>query len=171
MSSRWCGTEVRKGGCQLRHHLTAVQIDEITLPNSSTVPSHNERGGQGRSKHFPLTAMKAGLRRLASFQGRIDGTQIEIQTKRAPMTSFSSKRSHVTLRAQTIVGSVNMRLVLRPHIKVSVCDISGLTHHPWLNHDQRLKRSLLEQANADRNDHLDVYPNWRVGEKHVWLEF
>ncbi|GBO14575.1 hypothetical protein AVEN_80035-1 [Araneus ventricosus] len=39
----------------------------------------------------------------------------------------------------------------------------GLIHHPWLNHDQRLKGNLHEQANADRSDQLDVYPNWRVG--------
>ncbi|GBN36967.1 hypothetical protein AVEN_216704-1 [Araneus ventricosus] len=45
-----------------------------------------------------------------------------------------------------------------------------LIHHPWLNPDQRLKGNLHEQANADRNDRLDVSPNWRVGEKLVWLE-
>ncbi|GBO09493.1 hypothetical protein AVEN_51909-1 [Araneus ventricosus] len=46
----------------------------------------------------------------------------------------------------------------------------GLIRHPWLNHDQRLNGNLHEPANADRNDRLDVYPNWRVGEKLVWLE-
>ncbi|GBL80155.1 hypothetical protein AVEN_29140-1 [Araneus ventricosus] len=46
----------------------------------------------------------------------------------------------------------------------------GLIHHPWLNPDQRLKGNLHEQANADRNDRLDVSPNWRAGEKLVWLE-
>ncbi|GBM84173.1 hypothetical protein AVEN_171976-1 [Araneus ventricosus] len=46
----------------------------------------------------------------------------------------------------------------------------GLIHHPWLNPDQRLKGNLPEQANADRNNRLDVSPNWRVGEKLVWLE-
>ncbi|GBN35569.1 hypothetical protein AVEN_1088-1 [Araneus ventricosus] len=33
-------------------------------------PSDTERDGDGRSKHFPLTAKKAGLRRLASSEGR-----------------------------------------------------------------------------------------------------
>ncbi|GBM86698.1 hypothetical protein AVEN_222222-1 [Araneus ventricosus] len=46
----------------------------------------------------------------------------------------------------------------------------GLIHHPWLNPDQQLKGNLHEQANADRNDRPDVSPNWRVGEKLVWLE-
>ncbi|GBN88583.1 hypothetical protein AVEN_80092-1 [Araneus ventricosus] len=46
----------------------------------------------------------------------------------------------------------------------------GLIHYPWLNPDQRLKGNLHEQANADRNDRVDVSPNWRVGEKLVWLE-
>ncbi|GBM66503.1 hypothetical protein AVEN_23769-1 [Araneus ventricosus] len=41
------------------------------------------------------------------------------------------------------------------------CIIYGLIHHPWLNPDQRLKGNLHEQANADRNDRLDVSPNWR----------
>ncbi|GBM11203.1 hypothetical protein AVEN_133930-1 [Araneus ventricosus] len=41
----------------------------------------------------------------------------------------------------------------------------GLIHHPGLNHDQRLKGNLHEQANAGRNDRLVVYPNCRVGEK------
>ncbi|GBM53300.1 hypothetical protein AVEN_259292-1 [Araneus ventricosus] len=40
---------------------------------------------------------------------------------------------------------------------------NGLIHHPWLNHDQQLKGNSHEQANADRNDQLYVYPNWRVG--------
>ncbi|GBM35949.1 hypothetical protein AVEN_71929-1 [Araneus ventricosus] len=53
---------------------------------------------------------------------------------------------------------------------VSRHEINGLIHHPWLNHDQRLKGNLHEQANADRNYQLDVYPNWRVGEKLVLLE-
>ncbi|GBL66409.1 hypothetical protein AVEN_243915-1 [Araneus ventricosus] len=43
-------------------------------------------------------------------------------------------------------------------------DTNGLIHHPWLNHDQRLKGNLHKQANAERNDRLDVYPklaSWR----------
>ncbi|GBO12811.1 hypothetical protein AVEN_231768-1 [Araneus ventricosus] len=46
---------------------------------------------------------------------------------------------------------------LRPWVGQS----NGLIHHPWLNPDQRLKGNLHEQANADRNDRLDVSPNWR----------
>ncbi|GBO13812.1 hypothetical protein AVEN_75214-1 [Araneus ventricosus] len=30
-----------------------------------------------------------------------------------------------------------------------------------VSHNQRLNWNLHEQANADRNDRLDVYPNWR----------
>ncbi|GBM52289.1 hypothetical protein AVEN_51722-1 [Araneus ventricosus] len=47
---------------------------------------------------------------------------------------------------------------------------NGLIHHPWLNHDQQLKGNSHEQANADRNDRLDIHPNGRVGEKLVWIE-
>ncbi|GBO23113.1 hypothetical protein AVEN_213194-1 [Araneus ventricosus] len=46
---------------------------------------------------------------------------------------------------------------------------NGLIHHPWLNHDQQLKGNSHEQANADRNDRLDIHPNGRVGEKLVWI--
>ncbi|GBL89011.1 hypothetical protein AVEN_255167-1 [Araneus ventricosus] len=53
---------------------------------------------------------------------------------------------------------------------VCKCTYNGLIHHAWLNPDQRLKGNLHEQANADRNDRLDVSPNWRVGKKLVWLE-
>ncbi|GBN39182.1 hypothetical protein AVEN_15522-1 [Araneus ventricosus] len=55
-------------------------------------------------------------------------------------------------------------------IGISLLKYHGLIHHPWLNPDQRLKRNVHEHANADRNDRLDVSPNWRVGEKLVWLE-
>ncbi|GBN14052.1 hypothetical protein AVEN_274703-1, partial [Araneus ventricosus] len=48
--------------------------------------------------------------------------------------------------------------------------LNGLIHHPWLNHDQQLKGNLQEQANADRNDRLDIHPKGRVGEKLVWIE-
>ncbi|GBO37195.1 hypothetical protein AVEN_3288-1 [Araneus ventricosus] len=51
-----------------------------------------------------------------------------------------------------------------------ICLTDGLIHHPWLNPDQRLNGNLHEQANADRNDRLDVSSNWRVGEKLVWRE-
>ncbi|GBN84811.1 hypothetical protein AVEN_40879-1 [Araneus ventricosus] len=43
----------------------------------SIEPSHTERGCPGRSKNLPLTARKAGLRRLVSSEGRDPNKVVE----------------------------------------------------------------------------------------------
>ncbi|GBM64204.1 hypothetical protein AVEN_159588-1 [Araneus ventricosus] len=102
--------------------------------------------------------------------GHFKNTKVEASVHKVMCCTFRNESADPTPQKEDWIRLRPKGTNPQNRIRNSDSDTYGLIHHPWLNHDQRLKGNLHEQANADRNDELDVYLNWRVGEKLVLLE-